>query len=286
MKEIDFTLYSNKSQTRQFGFKNDDNTLYDLTGSTVNLTIYTTPTNIVIPGNITILTGKVVFNFSTSDTATIGDYEYLIEETKANTSKLPLTRGNLIIKDYVPFSSTIEAFLNSELPANITLKEDFINNKITYWRLLLKDGFYVDELNMNLESSWPKLANILIAKLIVYDAMMLAAKGSFMAFMGGDYTSSEGLGAPVKAIETGPTKVEFESSSKAIMDIFKAGPDGSALDTMLSDLCGLANHLKIKIPMCKGRTVPIAPQYYQNPDWAYPRLGELDEFPNPVPSQG
>ena len=106
--------------------------------------------------------------------------------------------------------------------------------------------------------------------------MMLSTRGAFFMFMGGDYTSTTEISGPVKKIETGPTNVELYSTADGVKDFLRAEKGSvSILDTMLVDLCGLANRVKIKVPMCSGNTIPIAPKVYQNPDWEFPTLDEI-----------
>lgn len=277
MRELDFILYKDKAQVKIFGFTNDDDTVYDMTGSTVNLLFYKTSTPEEIAGSITLLTGKISFTFTDTQTDTLGIYEYLVEETKQDLSKVILSKGNIVVKDYVPFSNSVESFLDTELPTNIKLEENYRNQRLTYWRRFLMDAFSITEANLEVESSWPIMANALLAKLIAYDALTLAAKGSLLQFMGGDFTKLTGQGGPIKKIETGPSNVEFYSVMDTIDKLLKPSPSGTTVLEMLSgDICGLAAKLKVKLPMCKDTSWvnPIVPQYYQNPDWAYPTLEE------------
>jgi len=266
IREIDFPLYLGKNQSKMFGFTNDDDTIYNMTGSTVKLYLYLTSTPLEISGAITLLTGKVVFNFLSTDLVIEGKYEYRIEETKLDSSKIPLIQGNILLKSYIPFSETIEAYLATELPANITLTENYRVQRITYWKRFLMGAFGVVEGNINIDSSWTVMQNALIAKLVAYDALMLAAKGSLLHFFGGDYTQESGQGGPISKIETGPANVEFFSTGQILEQLMKAGPQGSALDTLSSDICGLAQFLKVKLPMCKY-AVNIPFRFYTNEDF-------------------
>ena len=269
MREIDFTLFKDKNQSRTFAFTNDDDTVYDMTGSTVKLLLYLTSTPLEISGSVTILTGKVIFNFLATDLTALGKYEYLVEETTSGLTKIPLTKGNLTVSQYVPFSESIEAYLASELPTDITLTEDYRSQRITYWRRFLMNAFYVGEGNLNVDSAWQPMQNAFIAKLIAYDVLMLAAKGSIMHIFGTATIHNETAlsGGDIKKIVTGPSEVEFFSGGDGLEKIMKAGPQGSALDTLISDICGLANFLKVKVPMCKANKVPFFPKFYTNDDF-------------------
>ena len=284
MKELDFILYSGKNQYKTFVFTNLDDTIYNFTGSTVDMHVYINPASpLVISGVITIATGRVLFNFTAIDFAIAGMYEYIIEETKADTSKVPLIRGNIKVEDYVPFSQSIDAFLDTDLPADITLEANYKIQRVLYWRTFLAPAFYIPEGSINTDSAWPMMANALIAKLVSYDTLMLAAKGSLLHLLGTtSSTSSTTTTGGIQEIETGPARVRFFQPSETMQQVFSSTSKGgfSVLDTLISDICGLASYLKVKVPMCRGRKVVISPKYYQNPDWAITTLDEI------VPSQG
>jgi len=278
IKEIDFKLIKDKAESKVFKFTNADGTVYDMTDSTANCIFYNggeEPTEIEC--DIDVSTGKITIPFTITHTDTNGTFEYILEEDVGGTGTiLPLVKGNISVLDYQPFSETIETYLKSDLPANILLTEDYRNQRIFYWRRILQAAFEIADEDINTEEEWPTLVNALLAKLVVYDAMKLAATGSLFAFWGGDYTSSDDIGGPVSRIETGPTSVEFHSVSKSLSELFKPGIGGiTPFDAFLVDLCGLANYLKVKVPMCTGNLITISPKYYQNPEWAYPTLEEL-----------
>jgi len=289
IKEIDFKLIKDKDESKIFAFTNADGTAYDMTDSTAECKLYLDPSSPVsITSNINVGTGKITIPFLAVHTVGNGTFEYILEEDVGGGGTiLALVKGNITILDYVPFSETIQAYLNSELPANITLTEDYRNQRIFYWRRILQTAFEIADDNINIEEKWPTLVNILIAKLVVYDAMMLASRGSFMAFMGGDYTSSDDLGGPVSKIATGPASVDFHSTSKALSEMLQPGSSGmSVLDVMMVDLCGLSRRLGVKVPMCSDKYIPITPKYYQNPDWDYPTLDDMDDHIQTEVSQG
>lgn len=283
--EIDIGLVKDKAVNKTFVFTDDDG-VYDFTDSTVILRLYK-ETPVEIDCTFDLATGTVTVPFTTAHTDTLGLFEYVIEETKADTSVIPLVKGNIEILDYVPFSQNIEAFLASELPSNLTLTSNYRNQRIMYWRLFLQSAFDIPDEDLNTESAWPTLVNILFAKLVVYDAMMLAATGSFIHFLGGSYTSTSTLSGNTKSVETGPTKVEYyDISSSAKNALTSSGGGVSMLDVLKSSICGLSNKLRVKLPMCDAKNKVISPKYYQNPDWDYVKLSEMDDFIETTPSQG
>lgn len=271
MKELDFILYSGKNQTKTFIFTNLDDTIYNFTGSTVVMNVYVDPLSpMVISGTITIATGRVLFNFPGVDFSIPGIYEYIIEETKSDTTKVPLIRGNLKVEEYIPFSQAIDAFLDTDLPADITLDENYKMQRILYWRTFLASAFYIPQASINTDSAWSMMANALISKLVAYDALMRAAKGSLLHLLStSSSTTTSSTTGGIQEIETGPARVRFFQPSETMQQVFSStSKEGfSVLDTLISDICGLANFLKVKVPMCKGNKVVINPQRYVNTDW-------------------
>ena len=154
---------------------------------------------------------------------------------------------------------------------------DYRNQRIMYWRRFLQGAFEITDANLNIESAWPTLVNALLAKLVVYDALDLAAKGSFVQFLGGSYTDATTVGGGgLKAVETGPTRVEYYDTASSAKQAFSSSMGNmSMFDAIKQSLCGLAKYLEVKVPMCEASNPIIAPKVYSNPDWEYPTLEDL-----------
>lgn len=295
IREVDFQLYEDKTQIKTFKFTNSDGSIYSFGTSTVRFDLFLDgpgqpPEQII--GDIELSTGKVFITFTGAVVDTLGEYEYVMMEVKADLSEVPLLRGNVVIVVYTPFSQKLDAFIEAESPGNLAMSENFKNNKIFYWRVFLQSAFNISDADLNDETKWPLKVNLLIAKLVVYDAIMLAATGNFIAFLGGSYTSSStstatsGTGGSIKSIETGPTRVEYYSGDESIGTVFQRSSTGtSTFDQFLVTICGLAHNVGVKIPMCPGNDITIVPEYSQNPDWDYVTLDEMDDYTE-VPSQG
>lgn len=278
-KQIDIKLFVDKAATKVFKLANSDGSVYDMTGSTIKCNLYLTSTPVEIACTVELITGKISVPFTGTHTDDLGFYEYCLIETKAGPIEIDLIRGNVSVIPYIPFTETLESFLETELPNNLTLSEDFRNQKILYWKRFLQDAFVIAEADLYNDSAWAVLQKALIAKLVIYDALLLCTKGSYIAFAGGDYTmeAGESMGGPIKKIETGPSNVEFHSTADAISKIFQMNAQGySPWDKMVEDTCGLASKLRVKLPMCKDTSWknPFVPIYVQNPDWAYPHFGD------------
>ena len=95
IKEIDFQLIQAKSENKKFAFTNEDETVYDMTGSSAKCFLYltTTPTEIIC--TIDVPTGVITVPFNATHSADIGTYEYIIEETKATTEVVPIVNDKL-----------------------------------------------------------------------------------------------------------------------------------------------------------------------------------------------
>jgi len=288
IERLDFILIEDKNADKVFKLTNEDGSDYNLTGKVVKISIYLSgwdqsPTEIT--GVNDIPNAKVTFTFTAvTHTKDKGDFEYIIEET---TGPEYIARGTIIVTPIVSFKGSVGAFLDSELPVNLVLTTTYKTQRITYWRYFLQEAAKVTDANLWDDSKWDVFYNMLIAKLVVHDALLLSTKGGFIQFMGGDFSKEpENLGAPVRSIETGPTKVEFHTVAKALQEVFQEGSSGySAWDVLQTNLCGLASKIGVKLPMCKRvKSDPIIPKYEQNPDWDYPSLDEYIE--TTVPSQG
>ena len=287
--EVDFTVYENKLQIKGFKYRNEDETFYDFTGSSVRMDFYkagpeSAPT--AISGSITLATGDVSFILSALHTDTVGNYEYMIIETNASLEQIPLSKGNIIVEPYVPFSESIESFLQSELPTGFVLDQNFINQKIKYHQLFLQEAFTISDANIHSEAAWPILVNALIAKLIAYDALVNAFRGNLLAILAASSNSSSSgsssstTAGGIKSIETGPTKVEFLPAGEIVNQLVKSASslksgDEDALSQLHSGLCGLASKLTLKLPMCKANRLVNIFQYYQNPDWQSTTLEQI-----------
>lgn len=281
--DVDFTVYKDKTQVKGFLFRNDDDTYYDFTGSSVRMDFFKTGPNgtpEVINGSTTLSTGSVAFTLLGTIFDTLGNFEYVVIETKSTNEEVPLTRGNVLVVNYVPFSESINAFLTSELPIGLVVNENFINQKIKYWRLFLQDAFDIKDANINNDDAWPILVNALIAKLIAYDTLIQVISGNIINVLGNNVVykeTSANTSAGIKSIETGPTKVEFKASGDLLTDIMKSAStrDSGFLNMLTANLCGLASKLGVKLPMCKQVKSTIIFKHYKNPEWEYPTLRDI-----------
>lgn len=271
MTNMDFSVYKGKSTIKSFTITNPDGTVYPLTGSTVRLDIWqhNNPTRLfTLTGAINTTTGVVTINFSATETVNEGLFDYKLIETKTDTSEWVLIGGNLSVDTFLDQTLTTKAFLTSEFPSNFTINEDFVNQKIIYWKYFLYSAAGLAEPFIDSDANWPIDWRMLIAKLIAHDMLVMSLRASLIASAG---SSSEEAGSTIKSIETGPTKVEFGDSGTSINNLLKPGSTGESAITMLAtDICGLANRLRVKVPPCKAVNFgPVIPKYYQHDDRYY-----------------
>lgn len=155
---------------------------------------------------------------------------------------------------------TVREYINLELPSNLQLDSKWVSGKVKYWELFMNPGFKSIPEELQCEN-FEDMCNSLIAKLVVYDAFQMAAMGSFIAFIGGGYNSKDHEtevdpeaaeeGGNIKSITTGPTKVEFYSTSAALKDLLSSsGENGSVMDVLFAGICSMASRIGIKVPYC------------------------------------
>lgn len=183
-------------------------------------------------------------------------------------------------------------FVSIELPENLKLDGTWLNFKKEYWDLFLNEGLETIPENSR-PQNFEELVEALKAKLCVYDALIIAARGSYVAFLGGGFSTtqsssssqggstnpddeidpdmqvdpdnpypdmggddSERAGGSVKKIITGPTEVEFFDTSSALKDFLADSQySESVLHNLFEGLCALANRIGIKVPYCNKERV-------------------------------
>lgn len=167
---------------------------------------------------------------------------YLVKETVTfQDVDLPMTfERNVVVGMNLPIREALAA----ELPG-MAFDEAALNNSIKKWQLYLQTRVGVSNEDVFVEARWPPLANVLIAKLLVYDELVRQAN----SFVQAGNTTRVVKGS-VKKVETGPTNVEWNPPSESFSLLFK-NKDASFIDFLLNDICLYARSLGILLPMCK-----------------------------------
>lgn len=141
----------------------------------------------------------------------------------------------------IPFRDIIA----NEVPSNLSIADSFVDINSYKWRTILLSRPNADLALAKVDdpSTWPILYSFLIAKLVIYDLLLMGLKGS----VGGD---------GVKKIETGPSNVEFFDP----IGFLKAYGGQEAMNGLQSDICSIASSLRLYLLICGPRVVPIVPQ--------------------------
>lgn len=149
---------------------------------------------------------------------------------------------------------TIYQLVASNLPAGFVVSDNYIDERLKYWQLFLRDGAEIDPEDVYKWSAWLALEDgdkwaILLSYCIAYDVYLKILGGFFLWVNPGEQEES---GGSVKKIVTGPTEVEYHDSSKALSEIIKAiKGQGGLLDEFLRLACAFAAQLGISLPFCE-----------------------------------
>lgn len=263
----DLQYIQNNPYTQTFQFTENGSVLLFTAGEELHLRVYSLVDGTLlydITGSINHTTGVISFSLTSTHTQNLGNFEYRVFKLVTGDPEVLLTWGRISVITPFNLINSIDSFLLAELPMGLTLRPEFKIQKLAYWRLFLKDSFTpaIPESSLDDATLWSPLANSLIAKLIFYDALLLAAKGSLIAFLfGGSISSNEGGQPGVKSITTGPATVEYFEGNKIIEGLFKSNNGGlSAFNILQQDICMLTSKLGIHLSICPPQKIVIVPK--------------------------
>lgn len=266
----DLTLFKGINQLITLKLK--DEYPIDLTGSNISINILDSQGDPVSPLpdiNVTPLMGEVTLKFISPIIDEMGAFTYSLMGENQDV----ITRwvfGQIKVEPVTPGQFTIKSWLEVEVPPELTLSENYINQKTQYWLMTLAPLAnpaisLEDTLD---ESKWPPLVKALIAKLIIYEALLLASRGSYIAFINSSSTTettgesiSTGEKGGVKKITTGPSEVEWFDGSDTLSKMFKTTSNSvdSPFTLLMKDVCLLARRLKISLYICPQPDITIPP---------------------------
>jgi PKD repeat protein len=148
--------------------------------------------------------------------------------------------------------------ISNEAPAGITIPAPDIEHLLAYWRYMLKDNLDIPDNAIEVDSSWPYLWKILIARLIARDYVLKLYQSHLVNLSG----TGDGNDGTIKKVETGPAVVEMFDSSNSIKTLFKLDNNGvSPFDQVFIGLCEVAHKLQVHLDCCTPKTFkPIIPQ--------------------------
>lgn len=147
----------------------------------------------------------------------------------------------------------VNQLVSDELPAGFTVSQDYLDNRLKVWQLLLWVAAKVPEESMYDIEAYSDDWKVLLSYLIVYDVLQRILLGNFVTVLD---TGTEDSGGGVKKIVTGPTEVEFHDTGKALAEILKALSEGGLFAQFLATACAFANKLGIKLPFCAALKRP------------------------------
>lgn len=123
-----------------------------------------------------------------------------------------------------------------------------------YWQLYLAPNMDPEIVNPDIfdESKWPGLANMLIAKLIVFELAWGSTGGSLIS----TGTLVSGGSGALKRMETGPSNAEWFDPSETVKSMF-GGTGSNAYSIFLDGICLLARNLNLRLPFCDNPNEPV-----------------------------
>ena len=153
---------------------------------------------------------------------------------------------------------TITQLVSELLPAGFSVSEDYIKQRLKIWQLFMYENAGVLEEDQFDIEKYPVKWQIILGYLIMWDLLQKIILGSFIKVSGNvDGTTTKG---EVKKITTGPTDVEFHSSSENLSAIIKAlTGDGPLMQSFLSTACAFGSSLGIQLPFCPKTNTVIGP---------------------------
>lgn len=113
--------------------------------------------------------------------ATAGTYAIKLTVTNADGSSA--YNASIIAKVTPALSLSILDMVRGDLPMGLVLDNIVYQNSIRKWQLYLQGAAEISDVDVFDESKWPSLVNVLISKLVVYDLILTAARGSMTSFI-------------------------------------------------------------------------------------------------------
>jgi PKD repeat protein len=167
---------------------------------------------------------------------------YLVTLQSTNADGSSEYSETMVIRDAVGITATIFDQIKGEMPNGFVYTVPGIYNTIRTWQLMLMDAAGVLEADVFNEAKWSALYCTLVAKLVVRDQVLAAAKQTMTA------TQTGGSKGGLKKIETGPSNAEWYDISQVTSSIVKSGE----LTTQISDdCCSIASKLGVRLGFCK-----------------------------------
>lgn len=178
--------------------------------------------------------------------ASYGIYNLILSETNAEGTGQKTIQ--IVVTQFPSLNLTIISMIKGDLPTGFVVDPLLLDQDIKKWQLYLQPEMVpvIADSDVFIETAWPTLANVMIAKLVVYEIILRGASQAVTA------TSNNSGKGGLKKLETGPSNAEWYDGSVFWSSIFKGGPD-SVIGQLLGEICLYANRLKITLPFCPKR---------------------------------
>lgn len=82
----------------------------------------------------------------------------------------------IVVSNIPNLNSTISELVLGEFPGGLSITANYYNQLVRKWQLYLQASQKISDLDVFDETKWPPMANVLIAKLIVYDLILIAQR--------------------------------------------------------------------------------------------------------------
>lgn len=260
--EKDLSLFVDLAKTLVYTFtQGEDKTPYDLsTASDVRFVYQKTDSiEVEVTGTVSGANNNIVtFILPKTDLDTQGHFRYYIWINRTLASEDIIAGGDLVITDSANAQVSLDTMIKYETPAGLNIDDNFKNIRIRYWRELLQQAFDITDIVD--EEEYTFLQQNFIAKLVVYDAILLEIKNLAISVSTSSSDNSSGATGAVKKVVTGPAEVEFHNPSNSISSFTTRGASGKTpLEELSVDICGLASKLQVHLKMCDFKGSPVMP---------------------------
>lgn len=175
--------------------------------------------------------------------------QYTVSLQVTNTDGSDTKNVTISISDQVVISLSINQLVDSQLPSGLLIDEVAKVGLIQKWQLYIAPLVIpkVTGSDIFTESAYDSLVNALIADLVTYDLILIAAKQTMVSMQQNTVDPNTKGGAAIKKIETGPSNVEWYNSSDFWGPLLKSG---GVADIIKESICQLGARLRIPFPMC------------------------------------
>jgi len=150
----------------------------------------------------------------------------------------------------------VDKYIQNNIPQVIwdvvSLKVGFIKSLKYKWGMMLSNqkSIPVSSDRITFDGAWSPSERTLIAELVIYNLLVMDSSGSL--FTGGG--SGAEMGDNLKAVETGPSKVEFQSVSS----FWSGSGANSMLGIKKSMVCMLSRSMGYRLFICPAKDLNVS----------------------------